>query len=186
MIDVLSPPRTALREGGLRAIWESWALAIEAPSRDSARIVESDNPVIWTVVEIEGERPAEPLLLGFSSEARKGLYLLLRSLSGIGRKSAFLVLDCGGTTDILRAAAGEDADFFKQVPGLGAKRIADLIGSLQKKYRGNLPQALPVPVREWIEARDALVQSGRSEREAEKLLHRQEGVSAEELLQNLL
>jgi Holliday junction resolvasome RuvABC DNA-binding subunit len=145
-----------------------------------------EEPVLWTVLEIEGERPAQPLLLGFSSERRREMYLLLRSLSGIGRKSALLVLDCGETTDILRAAAGDDARFFQQVPGLGKKRIDDLLKNLQKKYKGQLPQALPLPVTEWVEARQALLGTGMTLREAEEALHAQEGESAEELLRGIL
>lgn len=186
MLDVIAPPKVYPREGGLRASWGSWALAVEVPRLDSEKIAAMEEPVIWTVVEIDGERLAHPILLGFVSERRRDMYLLLRSLSGIGRKSALLVLDCGQTVDILRAAAGNDSSFFKQVPGLGQKRIGDLIQSLQKQYGGQLPQALPLPVEEWIEARHALVQSGMSETEAEAALREREGSTAEELLKGLL
>lgn len=186
MLDVLAPPKVYPREGGVRASWGSWALAIETPSLDAQKITDSEDPVIWSVVEIEGERPAQPVLIGFASERRRDMYLLLRSLSGIGRKSALLILDCGETVDILRAAAGTDAGFFKQVPGLGQKRIGDLVKSLQKKYGGQLPQALPLPVEEWVEARRALMQSGMNETEAESALRGSEGTNAEELLEGLL
>lgn len=186
MLDVIAPEKIYPREGGLRASWGSWALALETPLLDGNKISDMKEPVIWTALEIEGERPAQPLLLGFSSERRRDLYLLLRSLSGIGRKSALLVLDCGETVDILRAAAGEDSLFFQQVPGLGKKRIEDLLSNLQKKYKGQLPQRLPVPVTEWVEARTALLRSGIDFRQAEELLHKKEGKTAEELLEGII
>ena len=141
--------------------------------------------MIWTVLEIDGDRLARPVLVGFASEERRILYGNLRSLPGIGRRSALAVLDCGENLDILRAVSGADDEFFRQVPGLGAKRIEALIANLRKSYEGALPRPLDVPVAAWVEARDALESEGLSRSEAEEKLHGSEGSGAEEILESI-
>lgn len=125
MLDSLLPDRLLPSPGGMLAVLGSLVLQIDAPERDAAALLEQEQPVVWTILTIEGEREGKPHLLGFASAERRGLYEALRGLSGIGRKSGLLLLDTGETLDILRAVSGRDREFFAAVPGLGAKRVED-------------------------------------------------------------
>jgi Holliday junction resolvasome RuvABC DNA-binding subunit len=185
VIDALLPDIVRPHEDGLRVVFPGYSLAVTCPSRDAEWLLGQSGEPILTLVEIDGDRLATPVLLGFASEGRRRLYRVLRDLPGIGRRSALNVLDCGETTDILRAVSGEDGEFFRQVPGLGNKRIEALIARLRKSYQGSLPEALPVAVREWVEAREALIGSGMSYIEAEEELRESSGETAEELLEGL-
>lgn len=170
MIDALVADAVFARPGGLRASCDHLCLAVEAPERDAAQLLESeaDQVVVFTVLEIEGDRISEPVLVGFASEERRELYRVLRSLPGIGRRSALNVLDCGDKLDILRAVSGSDRDFFRAVPGLGPKRIAAVIETLATHYEGALPEPLPIAVTDWVQLREALVAAGDSPAEAER------------------
>jgi Holliday junction resolvasome RuvABC DNA-binding subunit len=108
--------------------------------------------------------------LAFSDEERRDLYRALREISGIGRASAFAVLDAGELLDTLRAVAGDDIPYFKAVPGLGPKKITAVLKALSRRYGGRLPQPVDVSVALLVEARDALLLEGLSAAAAERLL----------------
>jgi Holliday junction resolvasome RuvABC DNA-binding subunit len=110
------------------------------------------------------------ILIGFSSSERRRLYQALRAVTGIGRRSALLALDCGEVIDTLRAVAGQDNSYFRGVPGLGASRITKIFAELEQRYKDALPEALPLPVLWWVEARDALLHLGLDLTQAERLL----------------
>lgn len=186
MIDALVADLLYPRAGGLRAVCGPLSLALDCPSNDSERLLADADPVIWTILEIDGDRVATPVLVGFASEERRRLYENLRALPGIGRRSALMVLDCGENLDILRAVSAGDKEFFRQVPGLGSKRIDGLIANLRKSYEAALPRPLHVPVAVWVEARSALESRGMPAAEAERLLADAEGANAEQLLEAVL
>jgi Holliday junction resolvasome RuvABC DNA-binding subunit len=171
MIDAFVADKVYPTSDGIRAQIGPLSLLVQSPSRDAEKISTKDNPVIFTVLEIEGERISTPVLVGLATERRRSLYKILRGLKGIGRRSALMVLDTGETIDILRSVAGKDPSLFRTVPGLGAKRIEAIFETLEAAYEGSLPKPLPLSLTVWVEVRDALCQNGCSEEEAERLIH---------------
>jgi Holliday junction DNA helicase RuvA len=171
VIDALAADQVQARPGGLAAVCGHMILAVECSERDAQALLErqsAEEPtVLFTVLEIEGDRISTPVLVGAASQDRRELYLVLRGLQGIGRRSALAVLDCGEKLDILRAVSGDDQQFFRAVPGLGPKRITAICATLAKHYDGAMPAPLPLSVADFVEVRDALVSSGLEWREAE-------------------
>ena len=145
-------------EDGLRAIAGPVAFSVVCAERDAHALLAAGAPTLITCsMELQDEQLT---LVGFSNTERRGLYKGLRAISGIGRRSALTVLDCGDVLDILRAVAAADKAFFREVPGLGPKRIETLIGQLERRYKQSLPKPLDGPARWAVEARDALITEG--------------------------
>lgn len=189
MLDSLLCERVGLSENGLLLCCGPVTLVAEAPNRDSERLVDAKCPVEVTLqLEITDEAL---VLIAFASPARRKLYRALRGVSGIGRRSALNVLDCGETIDTLRAVSGNDPSYFHEVPGLGKARISAIIKELGKHYSDVLPKPLPLPVHSWVEARDALLHQGQNPQEAEASLRavlekaKNMPQSAEELLRKI-
>jgi hypothetical protein len=130
-----------------------------------AEAAERDIDNLTSHVFCQLEAGDEMVLVAFSSVERRDLYRRLRKISGIGRRSALAVLDCGEVRDIVRAASAKEHTFWRGVPGLGAKRIAALETALAKY--GDRPRPVPCSVSAWVEARDSLVQGGLSLDDAE-------------------
>jgi Holliday junction DNA helicase RuvA len=166
MIDSLIPTAIWLSEDGVRLRCGDAIFAVECSHRDAERLDGSAEAVL-VILEVSEDALS---LVGFSSESRRRLYRALRAVSGIGRRSALLVLDCGESLDTLRAVAGGDTAYFLDVPGLGKARIGAVMAELERRYKGALPSPLPIPVRAWVDARDALLHDGLSVDEAESRL----------------
>ena len=175
-----------------RRMWVARFYRVECARRDSEHLVHlsadhllSAGTTIPVLVELSDETI---FLVGFSSPDRRELYRALRGVSGIGRRSAILVLDCGEATDTLRAVAGKDVGYFQNVPGLGKAKIGAIFLELAKRYRDTLPAPLPLPVSMWVDARDGLIQTGQTFEASEHLLRNAttamdtHPASAEELL----
>jgi holliday junction DNA helicase RuvA len=125
-------------------------------------------------------------LYGFATEDERDLFLLLLGVQGVGPKVALAVLSGGTTGELLNAIAAGDAKRFQAVPGIGKRTAERIIVELREKVgegdgivvrRADDPRTL---------ARDGLVGLGFSVQEAEQLLGRAEGESAEELIEGAL
>lgn len=125
-------------------------------------------PTVYTNLETVGDTME---LVGFSSPQRRELYLALKAVEGVGRKSALTILSYGEIIDILRAVSAKDKTFLSEVPKIGDKRIAAIFKRLALRYDRALPKPLKIPVLTWVEARDALMQDGFSFDNSEVLLH---------------
>ena len=157
MVDALIVDEIITHQGGLSASCGPIVFEIQSSLRDGEALEAMTSPtVIYCRLELSDDQVS---LVGFAGRDRRQLYLTLRTVSGIGRRSALMILDCGSVRDTLRAVAGKDRDYFSGVPGLGAKRVESVLSTLGKKYQP-LPRPLPVPVRVWIEARDSLLSLG--------------------------
>lgn len=144
-------------------------LALLCASRDRDRLAEQEGTAD-VVCELEFDLQQGALeLLAFADEERRALYRALRAVSGVGRVTAFAVLDAGEVLDTLRAVAGADSNYFKNVSGLGAKRIASVCEELGRRY-GHLPAAIEAPVAMLVDAREAMIAAGYSALEAENAL----------------
>lgn len=125
-------------------------------------------PTVYTKLETVGDTME---LVGFSSPHRRELYLALKAVEGVGRKSALTILSYGEIIDILRAVSAKDKTFLFEVPKIGDKRIDAIFKRLALRYDRALPKPLKIPVLTWVEARDALMQDGFSFDNSEVLLH---------------
>lgn len=144
-------------------------LEINASFRDQNAISEMDETVRSICISTELDNEV-PVLVGFSSTERKDFYRALRKIKGVGRQSALKVLDCGSVADTLRAVAAKDTTYFQEVPGIGAKRIEQVLLKLGTQYREVLPTPVTCTTSVWVAVRDAMVGSGMDEYEAEMRL----------------
>jgi len=132
-------------------------------------------------------------LYGFASEGERDLFLNLISVSGVGPKVALAALSGGPVGELLVAIASADAKRFQGVPGIGKRTAERIIVELREKVAGELEgdgdeikvtRAGDEDPRSM--ARDGLLNLGYTPAEAQGLLDRVEGESAEELLQAAL
>jgi holliday junction DNA helicase RuvA len=127
-------------------------------------------------------------LYGFASEEERDLFLHLTSVSGIGPKVAIAILSGGAPRELLRAIAAGDAKRFTSAPGVGKRTAERLIVELREKVAGELTEGIPAAGDSGGEgeprtlAREGLMHLGYTLTEAEGLLDRAEGSSAEELI----
>lgn len=126
------------------------------------------------------------LLYGFASEEERDLFLELISVNGVGPKVALAVLSGGAPRELLRAIATGDAKRFQAVPGIGKRTAERIIVELREKIAGALDESALAGAAGDAEpralAREGLVNLGYTPAEAERLLDRAEGDSAEELI----
>lgn len=162
MIDALMAESVIVHPWGVSLVSGPVVFAVEASERDSDHIEKSQFPCpVYCRMEVADDQIN---LIGFATPERRDLYLMLRSVQGIGRRSALMILNCGEVRDTLRAVAGADQSYFSGIPGLGQKRIGAVLDKLGKGYQ-SLPNPLPVPVAVWVEARDSLIAEGRGDGE---------------------
>ena len=72
-------------------------------------------------------------LYGFDTIEEKIFFKKLTSVSGVGPKSAFSVLDLGSMNEIKSAIVNEDKEYLKKVKGVGKKTAGRMIIELQSK-----------------------------------------------------
>ncbi|MEX1014517.1 MAG: Holliday junction branch migration protein RuvA [Candidatus Paceibacterota bacterium] len=84
-------------------------------------------------------RENEMELYGFKDEKTLRLFEMLKSVSGIGPKTALGVLDTDKTERIIAAIVEKRADFLTKTPGIG-KKTADRV-ILELKSKLSLPKA---------------------------------------------
>lgn len=111
-----------------------------------------------------------PLLVAFSDNDNQELYRVLRTISGVGVRTALHVLDSGTALDALRAASAKEEVYLMQVPGIGPSKAKQVVAGIRKAYGGRLPKPLPVPVLDWVAAREQIMHLGIDEHTAEQQL----------------
>lgn len=72
-------------------------------------------------------------LFGFTDEPSKNMFTLLLSVSGVGPKIALAVEAAASPSQIERAIAAADVDFFSRISGLGKKTAQRIIVDLKPK-----------------------------------------------------
>ncbi len=72
-------------------------------------------------------------LYGFETKAELNLFELLISVSGVGPKTAMLVMSSGSVNEIMAAIAKGDAGFFTNTSGIGTKGSQRIIVDLRSK-----------------------------------------------------
>jgi Holliday junction DNA helicase RuvA len=128
-------------------------------------------------------------LFGFATEDERDLFLLLLGVQGVGPKVALAVLSGGTTGELLNAIAAGDAKRFQAVPGIGKRTAERVIVELREKV-GERGEGEGIVVSRADDprllARDGLVGLGFTLQEAEQLLAKAHGESAEELIEGAL
>lgn len=125
-------------------------------------------------------------LFGFLSSPELEVFELLRSVSGVGPKSALSILNQMSVEQIAQAVAEDSDATFKSVSGVGAKTAKLITLTLSGKMRA--PSSKGAPTAQAESAVSALVGLGWSERQARDTVHEVgvEAMSDKELLKAAL
>jgi holliday junction DNA helicase RuvA len=129
-------------------------------------------------------------LFGFASEQERELFLMLIGVPSVGPKVALAVLSAGAPRELVAALAAGDTARFQAVPGIGKRTAERIIVELREKVA--LAPAHTAARRAdnaedpRLLARDGLLELGFAAGEAELLLARVDGETAEELLAGAL
>lgn len=108
-------------------------------------------------------------LYGFSSQSELELFKLILTVSGIGPKTALLVIDKGANL-VEQAIKDADADFFTMIPRLGRKNAQKIIIELKSKLGGLKELELTQEGEESMQAIEALRNMGYTRQEAVKAI----------------
>jgi len=103
-------------------------------------------------------------LFGFSTQEELSLFELLLTVSGVGPKTALLVMNAGGDA-IKHAVQTSDVDFFTRIPRLGRKNAQKIIIELKNKLGSIGELDLRDESQETDEMLDALVSMGFAKKE---------------------
>jgi holliday junction DNA helicase RuvA len=129
-------------------------------------------------------------LFGFSTEAERGLFLMLIGVQGVGPKVALAVLSGGTPRELLNAIATGDSARFQAVPGIGKRTAERIIVELREKVAGKAADEIVVRRTSGDDprtlAREALIGLGYGPQEADELLGEAAGDSPEELIEGAL
>lgn len=108
-------------------------------------------------------------LYGFSTQGELGMFKLVLTVSGIGPKTALLVIDQG--VDLVeQAIKNADTDFFTTIPRLGRKNAQKIIIELKNKLGGLKELELTQESEENMQAVEALRSMGYTKQEALKAI----------------
>lgn len=125
-------------------------------------------------------------LFGFVSRSELEVFELLRSVNGVGPKSALSILNQMSVEQIAQAVAEESDGAFKAVSGVGAKTAKLITLTLSGKMLA--PSTKGAPAGQSEKAVSALVGLGWSERQARDAVHEvgNPGMTDKDLLKNAL
>lgn len=107
-------------------------LQVAVPERTAAILRVGEDTLLHTSMIV---REDDMSLTGFTLPEERDLFDLLRSVNGLGPKSALGVLQHYTADQVARAIADEDDAAFKQVSGIGPKTAKLIVLSLQGKLR---------------------------------------------------
>jgi len=125
-------------------------------------------------------------LFGFISKSELDVFELLRSVNGVGPKSALSILNQMSVEQIAQAVAEESDAAFKAVSGVGAKTAKLITLTLSGKMAA--PSSKGAPSNQSETSVNALVGLGWSERQARDAVHEvgNPGMTDKELLKAAL
>ncbi|ELV07318.1 Holliday junction ATP-dependent DNA helicase RuvA [Wohlfahrtiimonas chitiniclastica SH04] len=143
-----------------------------------------------TTLEIQNiVREDASLLYGFYTQAEKEAFRLLIKVSGIGPKSAIVILSGLSVSELYEVISSEDVARLTRVPGIGKKTAERLIVELKDKikglslgvdlFNGQTPMADPT-----TDAVLALATLGYKQSDAEKMIKKiaQPAMAVDELI----
>ena len=137
-----------------------FGIEVHAPRVDLEQATEQARIDLFTDFVI---REDAMTLYGFATTARRSLFRLLQTVSGVGPKVALTILATTETDDLVEAIVDGDLAYLERIPGIG-KKVASRI-SLELREKMSLPKGgSKSSVRNDVVA--ALINLGYSEREA--------------------
>jgi Holliday junction DNA helicase RuvA len=98
---------------------------IHVTPNTAAKLLMGDEASLFTAMVV---REDAMTLFGFQTALEQELFDLLRSVTGVGPKSALAILGAMTTAQIASAVALDDDAAFKAVSGIGPKTISSCIG----------------------------------------------------------
>ena len=136
-------------------------LLVNTVNRVASSFLPSDHAELFTVLIV---REDSLTLYGFIDQSDLQTFELLRSVTGVGAKSALAILNTLSVSQIRDAVSQEADSVFKSVTGIGAKTAKLITLSLA----GKLPAGLGGPSKQGNHpvAIDALVGLGYKEKDA--------------------
>ena len=144
---------------------------VAVPERTAHSLREGEETVLHTSMIV---REDEQSLTGFTEAAERDLFDLLRSVNGVGPKSALGVLNDLTVEQVSQALVEEDDGAFRQVSGIGPKTAKLIVLTLQGKIAAPANAVTTAPVDRIVAAADqnaivqALIGLGWTERVAKK------------------
>ena len=119
-------------------------------------------------------REDEVLLVGFSNQREKELFLKIISVSGVSIKIALVIFSSYSSDELKRIIVSGESEMLRRVPGIGGKlseriilelkgKIIEEIGEREEISTGNI---------KITEIRDALKSLGYSNNEIQKMLQK--------------
>jgi holliday junction DNA helicase RuvA len=156
---------------------------VHTSSKTSASISRGEQLTIFTSLVV---REDALTLFGFLDPAELEVFELLRSVNGVGPKSALAILGELSVDQISSAVASESDSTFKAVSGIGAKTAKLITLTLAGKLDASSTGGVGGLISE--ETVSALVGLGWSEKQSREALARSSkpGMSSEELLKAAL
>lgn len=88
--------------------------------------------ILYTVVKIKDE---DPQIYGFLSEKEKEFFLKMISISGIGSKTALLIISAFSIKEFVIMLENSDVTKLSSIPGIGKKTAQRIILELSGKIR---------------------------------------------------
>ncbi|MDR9434027.1 Holliday junction branch migration protein RuvA [Pontimonas sp.] len=146
-------------------------LSVSVPERTAQMLRPGEDTLLHTSMIV---REDDMSLTGFGLAEERDLFDLLRSVGGVGPKSALGVLQHYTADDIASAIAREDDSAFREVSGIGPKTAKLIVLTLQGKLAPPSTPAASLAVESSVSGGDqaaivqALVGLGWSERVAKK------------------
>lgn len=110
---------------------------VELPMSSFAQLPSEGENVQLTIHHVVREDAS--LLYGFSSSKEREAFRLLIRVSGIGPKSAILILSGLSAEELYRVIQTEDLNSLTKVPGVGKKTAERLIVELRDKIKALAP-----------------------------------------------
>jgi Holliday junction DNA helicase RuvA len=99
-------------------------------------------------------------LYGFLNEGELKFFEMLITVSGVGPRTALLILDLDSFPNVMAAIVGKRADVLSRAPGIGKKTAERIILELQNKINISEVKGLDRATEVNVEVEDALVGLG--------------------------
>ncbi len=102
-------------------------------------------------------------LFGFFSQAERNLFMKLKSVSGIGPKSALNILSGSSASNLINSILSEDVKSLTLLPGLGPKTAKRIILELKEKladHSNDVTSSNSLDNQVLNDARNALISLG--------------------------
>ncbi|MCD7102025.1 Holliday junction branch migration protein RuvA [Pseudoclavibacter sp. 13-3] len=150
---------------------------VSVTAEQARSLREGDEVSVLTVMIV---REDAVTLFGFRTPEEKGLFDVLRTVSGVGPKLALAVLSGLSPQRIAQAVADEDAKTFQTISGIGAKTAKLITVQLAGRIAPPAPtqSASPASAAASVNVVAALVGLGWAERDAQQAVVRAVEVGA--------